>query len=117
MQEKVNFMFNILITEEDGLYIAHCLELDIVATAATEAQVKQDMIDLIKAQITYAFEHNNFAYLYHPAPPEVWEQFFTCQENIQECFQIQPAPGERHQVSTFLASAFITNTAMVAQHA
>jgi hypothetical protein len=69
---------NIMVYLEDELYVAHCLELDLVATAETMDQVAKDMDDLIAAAVTYAFENDNLDHLYHPAPPEAWERLYAC---------------------------------------
>jgi hypothetical protein len=89
--EKMSFrkvgapmIFNLLVKKEDDTYVAHCLELDIVATSRDLEQVKSDMVDLIKAQVDYAFSNNNLAHLYHPAPPEVWQEFYACKHQIEE---------------------------------
>lgn len=84
MAQKTALTVNILIREEEGLFVAHCLELDIVATADSLQQAKEDMISLIGAQISYAFSNNNLDYLYHPAPPEVWKEFYACRALLEE---------------------------------
>jgi hypothetical protein len=86
--------FNILFYTEDGCIVAHCLELDIVAAADTLEDVKKDIIGLICAQIDYAFSHDNIANLYHPAPPDVWQRFFSCQTQ----------QNERHEIRSMLES-------------
>lgn len=78
MTEENALVFKILVKEEEGAFVAHCLELDIVTTGETEDQVRNDMIDLISCQIDYAFTNNNLAHLYHPAPLEVWKEFYEC---------------------------------------
>jgi hypothetical protein len=75
--------FSILIKKEDNMYIAHCLELDIVATSNNLKRVEKDITDLVDAQIDYAFSHDNLDYLYRPAPPEVWKEFFECKERSE----------------------------------
>ena len=80
--------FNVLIKKEKGIYIAHCLELDIVATADTTDQVEKDIIDLIMTQIDYAFSYDNLDYLYHAAPPALWEEFYACKEQQEEKHKI-----------------------------
>lgn len=82
-------MFNILIKREEGYFLAHCLELDIVATADTLKQVQDDVISLINAQIDYAFAHDNLDNLYHPAPAEVWKEFFKCKETWEKKSKIK----------------------------
>jgi len=81
---KTAMTFNILVKEIEDLYVAHCLELDIVATSENSEQVEKDIIDLILAQVDYAFSNNNLAYLYRPAPPELWEEFHACKAVIEE---------------------------------
>ena len=73
---KSTMLFNVLIKKIDDKFLAHCLELDIVTTAKTLNQVRQDIIDLIKAQVSFAYENDNLAHLFKPAPKEVWEEYF-----------------------------------------
>lgn len=84
-------IFNVLIKEEEGIYIAHCLELDIVATARSIRQVENDLRDLIKAQVDYAFAHKNLDNLYHPAPSEVWKEFYECKMQQESRHRIESA--------------------------
>ncbi len=90
--KKTALNFNILIEKEEDLFIAHCLELDIVATAETMDQVKKDIIDLMAAQVEYAFSNDNLENLYHPAPPEIWKEFFDCEKQEQNRRKIKSEP-------------------------
>lgn len=67
--------FNVLVKFEDGLWVAHCLELDIVATGDDPRAAVADLQDLILAQVASAIENRNLEYLYHPAPQETWEEY------------------------------------------
>lgn len=87
----ISLIFNILIKKEDDLFIAHCLELDIVATADSPERAQKDLVALICTQIDYAFSNDNLKYLYHPAPPEVWKEFFDCKEASEKRYKIDPA--------------------------
>jgi hypothetical protein len=78
MSREECFDFKVLIKFEDGLWIAHCLELDIVASARTPEQVQEEIVDLISAQVSYAIENNNMENLYHSAPADVWMEYFGC---------------------------------------
>ena len=82
--KRPGMTFNVLIKEEDGMYVAHCLELDIVATAMEVSNLREDIISLIVAQIDYAFSNSNLDNLFHPAPAEVWRDFFSCKEGMEE---------------------------------
>lgn len=65
-------MFNVVCFKEEELFVAHCLELNIATSAETIGEVKNDISDLIKAQIEYAIGHNNMEYLFKSAPQEIW---------------------------------------------
>jgi hypothetical protein len=84
MPDETALFFNVLIKKTDGEYLAHCLELDLVTTAPTLEQVKEDVADVIASQVDYAFNNDNLDYLYHPAPPEVWAEFFACRGSSED---------------------------------
>jgi hypothetical protein len=54
-----------------GAWVAHCLDLDIVATGPTRGQAAKQLVEAVTAQIDCARDHQNYAYLYRPAPLEV----------------------------------------------
>jgi len=78
-EDKAGFIFSVLITKEDDKYVAHCLELDIVTTAPTFSEARDDIGDLILAQVKFAYENDNLEHLYKPAPKEIWDEFFKVQ--------------------------------------
>lgn len=79
-----SFTLNILIKETDDLFVAHCLELDIVATADNLTQARNDIMSLVCTQIECAFSNDNFDNLFHSAPAEVWHEFLSCKKKIEE---------------------------------
>ncbi|MBW2647108.1 MAG: hypothetical protein JRE23_13225 [Deltaproteobacteria bacterium] len=81
---KSAMSFSILLKEVDGVFVAHCLELDIVTTHKNVEQVRTDILDLISAQVDYAFSNDNINHLYHPAPPEIWEELSRCKEEYEK---------------------------------
>ncbi len=90
---------NILIKKEDGIFVAHCLEMDIVATGDTADQAQRECISLICAQIEYAFAHDNLDNLLHSAPPSVWSEFFACKEQREMRYKIEKRFEEANQKS------------------
>lgn len=84
MNRSASMVFNILMKKEDEVFVAHCMELDIVATGSSADETAQDMIDLIIAQLKYAFGNDNLDHLYRPAQPEVWREFYLCRESVEE---------------------------------
>lgn len=93
----ISLIFNILIKEEEGMFVAHCLELDVVATGDTAGSAQKDLVALICTQVDYAFSNDNLENLYHPAPPEIWKLFFACKEASEKRYRIDS--GFRREVA------------------
>jgi len=87
--DKISFTVNVLTKKEDGMFVAHCLELDIVAVGDTLDDVQREIVALVCAQIDYAFSNDNLDNLYHPAPPEVWQELYKCEEQIERWHEIR----------------------------
>ncbi len=65
----------VLITEEDGVYNATCLEMGLAAAGPDLEVVKTDMVDLIGAHINACLEEGRPQDIFVPAPPEYWWQY------------------------------------------
>ncbi|MBI5212878.1 MAG: hypothetical protein HY957_05835 [Nitrospirae bacterium] len=63
---------NIVVYKEGEEWIAHCLQMDIVATGKSAKAVEDDMIALIKAQVRFAIDNGNMENVFKPAPSEIW---------------------------------------------
>lgn len=61
---------------EDG-YEAHCLQFDLVEVAPTAEEAEHAIRNVITAHIEYSLAHDNREYLFHSAPVEVWNAFFS----------------------------------------
>ncbi len=118
-KEGSSMIFNILIKEEDELFVAHCLELDIVATAKSLKEVGKDIIPLVCAQVDYAFINDNLENLYHPAPKEVWKQFFACKKRFEKRYRLEPSFKKDISQEVFVPPWIIANTCQMekASHA
>jgi predicted RNase H-like HicB family nuclease len=106
----ISFTTNILITKEDGLFVAHCLELDIVAVGETFDEVQREVVSLICAQIDYAFTNDNLDNLFHPAPSEAWQEFYKCKEQVERKYQIRPVNKNRANTGKIIPPWLITKT-------
>lgn len=76
-----------LLYREEGEYVAHCLEFDLVTTSTKsfeEASVELD--ELVEDYVSYAYEYNDFENLYKFAPIKYWImlQFATSCKNSPE---------------------------------
>src|SRR5260370_23457679 len=65
-----------VVYREDSVWLAHCLEMDIVAEGATPEQALKDVIELCHLQLRVAREEGDIEAAFRPAPPEYWKLFF-----------------------------------------
>lgn len=71
---------NVLIYKEDDEWIAHCLQMDLVAANIDRDLVQDDIVDLIKAHVVYAIENDNIEHIFKSAPAEEWEKLARFQK-------------------------------------
>ena len=63
----------VLIHKENHDWIAHCLEFDMVGISPISAKSAVDeLIDLMKVQISFAVKNNSIENLFTLAPKELW---------------------------------------------
>jgi hypothetical protein len=71
-----------IIYPEDGVWLAHCLEMDIVAEGTTPEKAFQDLVDLCNWQLEVAKKQGDVESAFRPAPPEYWKLFFVAQKKL-----------------------------------
>ena len=71
-----------IIYPEEGVWLAHCLEMDIVAEGKTPEQALRDVIDLCQWQLQVAKKEGDIGSAFRPAPPEYWKLFFLAQKKL-----------------------------------
>jgi hypothetical protein len=62
--------------QQGGWWIAHCLELDLVAEGKTPIAATKDVMELASTQIAAAVESGDIQSVFRAAPPEIWAMFF-----------------------------------------
>jgi len=66
-------LLNVLEYKDEGYYIAHCLEFDIVAQGSTQEEARKMLAELIKEQIVFTTEKDiEEKALFHTAPEKYW---------------------------------------------
>ena len=76
-----------LLYREEGEYVAHCLEFDLVTTSTKSfEEASMELNELIESYVSYAHEYDNFENLYRFAPVKYWImlQFATRRGNSPE---------------------------------
>lgn len=73
-------VINCLEYKDGDIFIAHCLEFDLVAEGNTREEARTNLADLIKTHIQFSIEKNvEDKALFHPAPPNYWDIFHHIQ--------------------------------------
>lgn len=65
-----------VVYQEDDWWLAHCLELDLVAEGKTAKDALANLQGLCAFQIKVAWEDGDLESIFRPAPPETWRMFF-----------------------------------------
>lgn len=93
---------NVLVEgQPDATYLAHCLELDLVAEGATPSDACQRLLDVIAVQVQTCLENDNLENLFFPAPKDVWERFGRVQDRCTQkrlSHRIPPTGRMRREV-------------------
>jgi predicted RNase H-like HicB family nuclease len=85
--------------QEGGEWVAHCLDLDIVSTGQTLSEATHHLAEAVTAQLEYAREHDNYAYLWRLAPPDAWQRLTVALQGKQPT---QRVPITKQEPVTFL---------------
>jgi len=72
---NVKINLSAIIYHEDAFWIAHCLEMDIVAEGTSPSESISNLQDLCVFQIDTALEEGDLQSIFRPAPPEIWKMF------------------------------------------
>jgi predicted RNase H-like HicB family nuclease len=76
---RPEFNLDVLLYRDDGEWVAHCLQLDLVEAGATADEAEESLAGVIQHHIQWALEDDDMEHLFHPAPAEVWKKFFTAE--------------------------------------
>ncbi len=90
---------NVLVYNEGNEWVAHCLQMDIVATGTSEKEVAENIFDLIRAQVVFAIDNDNLGYIFKPAPPEEWDKLAKATKCDIRKLKIKVSGTRNHQQS------------------
>jgi hypothetical protein len=75
---SLNLPLSVLCYEDDGLYVAHCLEMDILDYGETPQVVMEELQTLINAQVEFCKDKKINMFFYAP------DKFFKCYKQIHK---------------------------------
>ena len=82
-EDKWSFVFSVLLKKQADLWVAHCLELDLVAASPSMQEAETDLLSIIDEQVRYCITNNNMENLFHDAPREVWDEYIECKKRTR----------------------------------
>ena len=104
-----------MIKREDDYFQAHCLQFDLVTTADTLEETQEAIISLCIAHIQFTLDNDNIAYLFPPAPQEIWTEYYVlandpgCQTAIKEIDVPQKEKKPALTIPAFIAQEILCN--------
>lgn len=78
---------DILLCHEDGAWVGHCLQLDIVAAGKTPDEAFHSTQSACMAQIDYAFHANKLGTLFKPPEPALLLKMFKAR--AEGCLNVE----------------------------
>lgn len=79
-----------LVYQEADWWIAHCLEMDIVAEGMTPREAMRSLDDLCGLQVKVALAEGGLESVFRPAPPDVWAMFCRGRERKMPRKPVKP---------------------------
>lgn len=64
-----------VVYSEEGTWLAHCLEMDIVEAGKSANEALRNLVDLCRLQVKVALEEKDLESIFRPAPAEAWKMF------------------------------------------
>ena len=83
-----------VVYREGDAWIAHCLELDIVAEGPNAEAAMNDLLDLCAFQIDTAIENNDLESIFRPAPAKYWNLFYSARLRKRLPKVLRPGVGK-----------------------
>jgi predicted RNase H-like HicB family nuclease len=71
----------IVFYQEDGVWLAHCLEFDLLGDGESRREALESLVEAIHLQIEESLRSNNLANLFTPASGELFELFSAAEDS------------------------------------
>jgi hypothetical protein len=75
-----DFPLRVLIYKEDGEFVAHALEMDLLGYGTTQDKAIKALTEMIFCQLSFAHEKKDDRLLMFPAPKEIFERWEKARE-------------------------------------
>ena len=83
-KDIIELSIHVLGYREGDLYVAHCLEFDIVSDGKTKEEASQNCIECVQYHIEFCIEKGSLENATNPAPREYWQMFYSKERSPRE---------------------------------
>lgn len=71
--KHVQAILDVLMSQEEGKFYAHCLAFDLLAEGKNVQEAKKNLAEMIFEHIRFFVEKNMEPFIFRPAPMKYWE--------------------------------------------
>jgi len=75
------FEANVIVFREDSMWTALALEMDIRGYGATPEAATNDLVEMLRAQVTFAVQRSHAESVWHRADEKYWRTWETARRN------------------------------------
>ena len=65
--------------KEKKIFLAHCLDMDIVGEGKDDREAVSNLIELINVQVNFCLSNDTLYTLFRSAPKECWDMLYSSQ--------------------------------------
>jgi len=77
-----DFQIRVLLSKDEGDFVAHALEMDLVSYGKTEKEALSELDNLIRNQISFAIEKGDDSLILFNAPQEYFKEWEKAHGNV-----------------------------------
>lgn len=93
----------VLIYKEDGEFVAHALEMDLLGYGATQKEAMESLREMILCQISFAHEKQDADVLASPAPKTLFDRWEKARLEALKNGVIEDKPLNVKYIATFVS--------------
>jgi len=75
IMREVSVEIRVVLYREHDLWVAHCLEFDVIGSGETKDEAFRMLAEAIAIQIEHSIQHDNPGNLFRPADSETFQRF------------------------------------------
>jgi predicted RNase H-like HicB family nuclease len=108
MMTPLRIPLQVVFYQDDGQWVAHCLQFDLVGVGDTQADAIGCLSEAIGIQIEESLKSGNPRNLFTPADSELFQMFAAGQDVVEGALQVTVAPRSEILIERTEAREFLS---------